>query len=102
LKALCKELRKGVQLLSKESQIEIEPEILTGLMDNLLLESEILFTVCPGAGGYDGIFVMGHTEDFKSKVEKVLSEFNLNSSCFKAHFLDLKFDNYGTTISIRK
>lgn len=47
VKNLNKELRKNLKLLSNYTEVEIQPEILTKLMDSLE-EKGIIFSVCPG------------------------------------------------------
>ncbi len=47
IKILNKELRKNLRLLSNFTGVDIQPEILTKLMDSLE-ENGIIFSVCPG------------------------------------------------------
>jgi hypothetical protein len=43
----CKKLRKNIKQLSINSGVEIEPDIITGIID-LFLDRGIMFAICPG------------------------------------------------------
>jgi phosphomevalonate kinase len=98
IKELCHELRKYVKTLSKTSEVEIEPDVLTLLLDSLMIKEKIILGCCPGAGGYDGVFVLGYGDDFDSTVKEVLENFNENNDHFKAYYIPMKIDNCGTTL----
>jgi hypothetical protein len=103
----CKKLRKNIKQLSINSGVEIEPDIITGIID-LLLDKGIMFAICPGgklyiyflnlAGGYDGIFVMGIIDNFFDIIEEVTDNFNENNSDFKAYIIKIDLDSEGTKI----
>ena len=40
------------------SGCEIEPNIATYILDNLVNIEEIIYGICPGAGGYDAIALL--------------------------------------------
>ena len=106
LKLLCLEYRKILQKISLESNVEIEPEIFNILLDNLLKFKEISYAICPGAGGYDSIVVMGENnnnnnyEDFIKIVKINIEEFNNNNNNLKCHLIECNLINNGSLFSI--
>ncbi len=98
IKELCYELRNYIKKLSNNSGVEIEPDVLTQLLDSLMDNDIIITGICPGAGGYDGVFVMGYGDSFVSSVKQVLEKFNEKSYSFKAYYIPLEIDSRGTTI----
>ena len=48
LKELCNKYRIILQKISKESKIDIKPEILTPLLDKLIQNKNIIYSICPG------------------------------------------------------
>ena len=107
LKLLCLEYRKILQKISLESNVEIEPKIFNILLDNLLKYKEIIYAICPGAGGYDSIVVMGENnnnnyEDFIKIVKINIEEFNNNNNNnnLKCHLIECNLINNGSLFSI--
>ena len=105
LKLLCLEYRKILQKISFESNVEIEPKIFNILLDNLLKFKEISYSICPGAGGYDSIVVMGENnnnnyEDFIKIVKINIEEFNKNNNNLKCHLIECNLINNGSLFSI--
>ena len=105
LKDLCKKYRNILRLISKESKVEIEPEILTPLLDKLISNENIIFSICPGAGGYDSIIVMGNEninkENLCKEVKEIINEFNnVNKRInIKGNLLDVNIaKNFGTIV----
>jgi hypothetical protein len=47
LRKLNIELRKNIKILSNLTNVEIEPNILTNLIDSLL-DNGVMFAICPG------------------------------------------------------
>ena len=99
LKEKCLELRKKLKALTKASETDIEPDELTTLLDRLLEEKNILFAVIPGAGGYDGVFVLGVGQNFQDVVHQVLSNLNSVELKLQAHFIPIEITNIGTTFT---
>ena len=83
LKELCKNYRIILQKISKESKIDIEPEILTPLLDKLIQNKNIIYSICPGAGGYDSIVIIGDDNikknEFIKEINNIIEEFNINN-----------------------
>ena len=105
LKDLCKKYRNILRLVSKESKVDIEPEILTPLLDKLIDKEKIIYSICPGAGGYDSIIIMGNDkiskEELNKEIEKIINEFNdMNkNNDIKANILNVNTaKNFGTII----
>ena len=80
LKELCKKYRGVIRKISKESNVDIEPEILIPLLDKLINNPKIIYSICPGAGGYDSIVLMGNgcinKDELTMEVNKIINEFN--------------------------
>ena len=80
LKELCKKYRSVLRRISKESNVDIEPEILTPLLDKLINNQKIIYSICPGAGGYDSIVLIGNDKVSKDElileVNKIINDFN--------------------------
>ena len=80
LKELCKKYRGVIRKISKESNVDIEPEILIPLLDKLINNPKIIYSICPGAGGYDSIVLMGNDcinkDELTMEVIKIINEFN--------------------------
>ena len=58
LKELCIKYRTILRKITEESKVDIEPKILTPLLDSLIKLEDIIYAICPGAGGYDSIIIM--------------------------------------------
>jgi len=77
LKELSKEYRKLLKDLGNNAKVEVEPDLLTYVLDQLTsLNKEIIYSVCPGAGGYDAACLIS-TQD--------LSEEELNNALQKVN-----------------
>lgn len=105
LKELCKKYRNILRLISKESKVDIEPEILTPLLNRLIFNEKIIYSICPGAGGYDSIIIIGkdniNKEELNQEIKKIINEFNdINKDkLIKAYLLDANLSkNFGTII----
>ena len=98
LKVLCEKYRTLIRKISEESNVEIEPKILTPLLDCLIQNDNIIYANCPGAGGYDSIVIITkeNTEesvvikDIKDLINKFNKEnqkqkLNIKAGLFKAN-----------------
>ena len=76
LKDLCKKYRNILRKISQESKVDIEPEILTPLLNKLISNENIIYSICPGAGGYDSIILMSNDNINKEELikESVIDE----------------------------
>ena len=106
LKDLCKKYRNILRLISEESKVEIEPKILTPLLDKLIDNKKIIFSICPGAGGYDSIIILGNDgidkEELNVEIKQIINEFNINNKNIniKANLLDVNSSqNFGTILN---
>ena len=68
------QLRKKIQMLSKETKVEIEPEEMTEILDKFSSFDSCIYCIIPGAGGYDGICCIFLNEP---NIDNII---NLNSS----------------------
>ena len=104
LKDLCKKYRNILRLISKESKVDIEPEILAPLLNKLISNKNIIYSICPGAGGYDSIVLIGNDninkEELNKEVKDIINEFNkINKNInIKANLLDANIAKYFGTI----
>lgn len=55
MRALNKRHRALQQRYSGLTEVEIEPQELRGLMDDLSQFEDTAYVICPGSGGYDAI-----------------------------------------------
>jgi phosphomevalonate kinase len=46
------------QKFSKLTKVEIEPEDLRTLLDNLQHINNVVYVICPGSGGFDAICII--------------------------------------------
>ena len=106
LKELCIKYRKILRAISEESKVDIEPKILTPLLDKLIDNKKIIFSICPGAGGYDSIVILGNDEitkdELNNEVNQIINEFNINNknNQIKANLLDVNLaKNFGTILN---
>ena len=70
--------RKLLKEAGKVTKVEIEPDFASFLIEYLLehLDEDILYAICPGAGGYDAIVVISYAQhrlEVKSKIDKLLN-----------------------------
>ena len=101
LKENCIKYRKIIQEISKKSNVEIEPKILSSLLDELISKEEIFYSICPGAGGYDSIVVIGQNSNksnFINEVYKCVSNFNKIHPNFQAYVIETKIAFHGSLI----
>ena len=107
LKENCIKYRSILRKLSEESKVDIEPNILTPLLDDLINLNDIIYAICPGAGGYDSIIIMAKENTNKSdlikKINDLIDKFNRENKDkkldIKANLLDVNISkNPGTII----
>ena len=108
IKELCIKYRTILRKISEESKVDIEPKILTPLLDNLIKLDNIIYAICPGAGGYDSIIIMAkekinESELFKN-INDIIKDFNNknhdNKLNIKANIIDVNISNIPGTIII--
>ena len=77
LKQLCIQYRKVIKEISHETEVEIEPKIFASLLDNLISKDSIIFAICPGAGGFDNIAVLGYgnTDTKRNKFDQQVQDY---------------------------
>lgn len=99
IKEHCLSYRKLLQQISTATKVDIEPSIISPLLDNLISKSNIFFAICPGAGGYDSIVVLGTEEDELNKdINDCVESFNSSHSNIKAYIISANISNKGTII----
>lgn len=103
LKQLCMEYRNKLKEISKETKVDIEPLVLSSLLDDLIESNQIIYAICPGAGGYDSIFVLGIEENqddegFFNKIAFCVNIFNTThkDDNYKAFVIKSSIVNNGT------
>lgn len=101
LKSLCKQYRNIIQQITTTTQIDIEPPILTPLLDDLLSQSSIYYAICPGAGGYDSIAVVGSGETFLTDMNECITRYSAKTQT-KAYVIDVECSFEGTLFNIKK
>ena len=92
--------------ISEESKVDIEPGILTPLLDNLIKLDDIIYAICPGAGGYDSIIIMAKDKINESQLFKningIIDDFNKknndNKLNIKANIIDVNISKIPGTI----
>ena len=106
IKELCNKYRIILRKISEESKVDIEPGILTPLLDNLIKLDDIIYAICPGAGGYDSIIIMAkdkinESELFKN-INDIIDDFNKknndNKLNIKANIIDVNISKIPGTI----
>ena len=106
IKELCIKYRIILRKISEESKVDIEPGILTPLLDNLIKLDDIIYAICPGAGGYDSIIIMAkdkinESELFKN-INDIIDDFNKknhdNKLNIKANRIDVNISKIPGTI----
>ena len=103
---MCINYRTILRQISQESNVEIEPKILTKLLDDLISNENIIYSICPGAGGYDSIIIMGNNTidrcDFIKIINDIIEKFNEqnqnNKIDIKANILDVNLTKIPGTI----
>jgi len=107
LKENCIKYRSILRKISEESKVDIEPKILTPLLDDLINLNDIIYAICPGAGGYDSIIIMAkentNISDLIIKINDLIEKFNQENKDkkldIKANLLDVNISkNPGTII----
>ena len=75
LKKISDEYRKLLKELGTKAKVEVEPDLLTFLLDGVIKHtSEVVYSVCPGARGYDAACLLS-TQDLEEKeLEGILQE----------------------------
>ena len=106
IKELCIKYRTILRKISEESKVDIEPTILTPLLDDLIKLDNIIYAICPGAGGYDSIIIMGKEKINESELIKnindIIDNFNSknhdNKLNIKANLMDVNISIIPGTI----
>ena len=106
IKELCIKYRIILRKISEESKVGIEPGILTPLLDNLIKLDDIIYAICPGAGGYDSIIIMAKDKINESQLFKnindIIDDFNKknhdNKLNIKANIIDVNISKIPGTI----
>ena len=106
IKELCIKYRIILRKISDESKVDIEPGILTPLLDNLIKLDDIIYAICPGAGGYDSIIIMAKDKINESQLFKnindIIDDFNKknndNKLNIKANIIDVNISKIPGTI----
>ena len=57
-KSYSEKYRTILEKISEESNVEIVPKLLRPLLNSLMLNDNIIYANCPGAGGYDSIVII--------------------------------------------
>lgn len=105
---LCKKYRNNLRLISTESNVDIEPRQLTPLLDKLISNKNIIYSICPGAGGYDSIISIGNGNTKKDElindIQQIINEFNIINKNkginIKANLLDVNIaKDFGTILA---
>ena len=106
IKELCIKYRIILRKISEESKVDIEPGILTPLLDNLIKLDDIIYAICPGAGGYDSIIIMAKDKINESQlfinINDIIDDFNKknndNKLNIKANIIDVNISKIPGTI----
>ena len=106
IKELCIEYRAILRKISEESKVDIEPSILTPLLDNLIKLDNIIYAICPGAGGYDSIIIMAKEKinepELIKNINDIIDDFNSknhdNKLNIKANIIDVNISKIQGTI----
>ena len=106
IKELCIEYRTILRKISEESKVDIEPSILTPLLDNLIKLDNIIYAICPGAGGYDSIIIMAKEKinepELIKNINDIIDDFNSknhdNKLNIKANIIDVNISKIQGTI----
>ena len=100
LKELCIKYRTFLRKINEESKVDIEPKILTPLLDNLIKLDDIIYAICPGAGGYDSIIIMSkeniNESDLVKNINDIITKFNYEN---QDNILNIKANLLGVKIS---
>lgn len=106
LKQLCIRYRTILREISQQSKVDIEPRILTPLLDNLIKNDKIIYAICPGAGGYDSIVIIAKygidESELIKDINNIINDFNLENNNkklnIKANLLDVNIAKIAGTI----
>jgi len=75
MKTLSIKYRRIMKELGANSKVEVEPDLLTFILDQVSLEhNEVVYTVCPGAGGYDAACIISTKELSQENLNKTLEK----------------------------
>lgn len=82
--------RKLIQELSQETTVEIEPKLFSFILDVLLCreESQVVYGICPGAGGYDALCFLTSRSNWNETL--LLSMLDINEAEFQSMRFALK------------
>lgn len=99
IKQHCISYRKLLRQISTATKVDIEPSILSPLLDSIINKANVIFAICPGAGGYDSIVVLGtDEEEFNKEVTNCVDSFNNSHNNIKAYIISAHLSNNGTLI----
>ena len=83
LKESCINYRNILRRISEESHVDIEPKILTSLLNNLIKNNNINYAISPGAGGYDSIIIIAKEKinniDLIKEISDIINNFNIEN-----------------------
>lgn len=77
LKAVCNEYRALQRELGKYTQVGIEPQLASDILDLLLEDNRIIYAVCPGSGGYDALALVAADGVSREEIDQLLQEIEL-------------------------
>jgi len=78
LRRLSREYRDLLKELGTKAQVEVEPDLLTFVLDELVNgNKEIVYAVCPGAGGYDAACLISTKKLAEEELNKRLEEISV-------------------------
>lgn len=107
LKQLCIEYRTQLKEISKEAKVDIEPLILSPLLNDLIQSEHVIYAICPGAGGFDSILALGYEEEkdnecFIDDINNCINIFNAThkDNAYKAYIIKALIVNNGTVITL--
>ena len=78
LRTLSREYRGLLKELGNKAQVEVEPDLLSFVLDELVNgNKEIVYAVCPGAGGYDAACLISTQKVSEEELNKRLEEISI-------------------------
>ena len=106
LKESCINYRNILRKISEESHVDIEPKILTSLLNNLIKNNNINYAISPGAGGYDSIIIIAKQKinniDLIKEINDIINNFNIENKNkklnIKANIFQVNFPKAPGTI----
>ena len=55
---MCYNYRSVLKNIGRDTKVEIEPDLVTVLLNYLMEDENIVYGISPGAGGYDSICII--------------------------------------------